>query len=570
MRPLRIALAQTNPSMGDFTANLSQLRGRLTQAREAGAQLLLFPELALCGYPPEDLLQSSSFLKANHEALAALRPSVHGLCACVGLARRVGEQVFNSAAVLNQGRLAGYYDKIELPNYGVFDEKRYFHPGNRVLLLDLAGWRLALTICEDLWVPDGPVENTVLKAGVDAVLNLSASPFHAGKFQLRRQLLQRLARRAGAAVAYVNLVGGQDELVFDGRSMVLDSRGRVQAQAPHFEESLLVADWRRARERRRPARVPGAVCLRLEARPLALPPLPRASRPPQAGRLQEIHAALVTGTRDYVRKNGFQQAVIGLSGGVDSALTAALAVEALGARNVIGVSMPSAFSSKGTRADAARVAASLGIRFITLPIMPIYQAFTAALRDTLGPKTQGIAFENLQARIRGTLLMALSNHFGWLVLTTGNKSETAVGYCTLYGDMAGGFAMLKDVPKTLVYELAGLVNREAGRAIIPRSVLDRAPTAELRPHQKDQDTLPPYPVLDQVLRAYIEEGRGLEEIVRRGFGARVVQDTLRRVDDNEYKRRQAPPGIKITPKAFGRDRRLPITNRFRPHRPPHG
>lgn len=570
MPRLRLALAQTNPVMGDFESNLSHMRRRLSEAKAAGAQLVLFPELALCGYPPEDLLQSGSFLQANRRALAALAPDTRGLCVCAGYARQAGRRVFNSAAVLHQGRLAGHYDKMELPNYGVFDEKRYFQPGNRLLILDLSGWRLALTICEDLWVPDGVVEKAVVKAGVDAVLNLSASPFHAGKFELRRQLLRRLARRAGAAVAYVNLVGGQDELVFDGRSMVLDDRGRIQAQAPHFEEALLLTEWSRAAARRRAGKVRNAGCLRLAAPPLTLPPLPRSVWPADPGRLQEIHAALVAGTRDYVRKNGFRQAVVGLSGGVDSALTAVLAVEALGAPNVIGVSMPSVYSSEGTRADAARVAENLGIRLITLPIMPIYQSFTDALLPALGPDPQGIALENLQARIRGTLLMALSNHFGWLVLTTGNKSETAVGYCTLYGDMAGGFAVIKDVPKTLVYELAGSINQQAGREIIPRSVLERAPTAELRPRQTDQDTLPPYPVLDKVLKAYIEEGRGLEEIVRRGFDPDVVRDTLHRVDANEYKRRQAPPGIKITPKAFGRDRRLPITNRFRPHRSTKG
>ncbi|MEW6516143.1 MAG: NAD+ synthase [candidate division FCPU426 bacterium] len=562
MPRLRLALAQTNPVMGDFASNLAEMRRRLSAARQARAQLVLFPELAVCGYPPEDLLQSAGFLQANQQAVADLRPDTRGLCACVGYARRAGSQVFNAAAVLNDGRLAGHYDKIELPNYGVFDEKRYFHPGSRLLLLELSGWRLALTICEDLWVPQGPVEQAILKAGVDAVLNLSASPFHAGKFELRRRLLQRLARRARAAVAYVNLVGGQDELVFDGRSMVFDSRGRLQARAPHFAEALLVSEWTRPGGPRRPDRR----FLRLAGPAAPLTPLPRSTQPPNPGRLEEIHAALVTGTRDYVRKNGFKQAVIGLSGGVDSALTAALAVEALGRGNVIGVTMPSAYSSRATRADAARVAKNLGLRLITLPIMTIYRAFTAVLRPALGSGQPGVAHENLQARIRGSLLMALSNHFGWLVLTTGNKSETAVGYCTLYGDMAGGFAMIKDVPKTLVYELAGLVNLRAGRDLIPRSVLKRAPTAELRPNQTDQDTLPPYPLLDRMLKAYIEEGRDLRQIVRRGFKPSLVRETLRRVDDNEYKRRQAPPGIKITPKAFGRDRRLPITNRFRPPR----
>ncbi len=563
MTTLRISLAQIDPVMGDLEGNLAKIATRLDRAREVGADVVCFPELALCGYPPEDLLLQPAFLDANQRALEALAPRSAGLTVLVGLPwRRQDGGIGNAAAVLDEGRLAAVYLKRELPNYGVYDEKRYFRAGTAPLTLDLNGVRLGVSICEDLWVADGAVERSLREAPVDILLNLSASPFHAGKGRTRRDLLTAYARRCGAYLAYVNLVGGQDELVFDGDSLFVAPDGAVLASARRFQEDQLTLDLEVAAGRG------SGEAVRLGPRPEA--ERPELLRIPESelGETEEVFQALVLGTRDYVRKNGFAQVVVGLSGGVDSSLTAALAVEALGPEQVIGVTMPSTITSSETLSDAGLTARNLGLRLITLPIEPVFAAFRATLSEVWGPEDAGPPFENLQARIRGTLLMALSNRYGWLVLTTGNKSETATGYCTLYGDMAGGFAVLKDVPKTLVYKLSEFINRRAGRELIPQSVIRRVPTAELRPGQKDEDTLPAYPVLDAVLQAYVEEDRVPSAIAAAGIPARTVNEVVQMVDRSEYKRRQAPPGVKITPKAFGRDRRLPITNRFRPTVPP--
>ncbi len=567
MSYLRLGLAQINPVMGDFRVNREKISTKLREAAGAGAGLVVFPELAVCGYPPEDLLLKTGFVNACQQTIRDLGPATKDLVAVVGFAHREQGRVHNSAAVLARGRLAGVYHKRELPNYGVFDEKRYFTPGHLPLLLDGRGLRAAVTICEDIWVEGGEAERFIRQQGVDLIINCSASPFYAGKFAKRRRLLTGLARRTKAAVAYVNMVGGQDELVFDGGSLVIDAQGKVLASAPHFEESLHLLDLPLPTGKRRKSGG-SSRALRVawpgQEKPGSFP----NTRVPAPGRLEEIYAALVTGTRDYVRKNGFQKVVLGLSGGIDSSLTAAVAIDALGPGNVVGVTMPSEFTSTATLSDAGRLAGNLGIRLLTIPITPIFQAYKDSLAETFSEGRPGIENENIQARVRGNLLMALSNRLGWLVLTTGNKSETAVGYCTLYGDMAGGFAVIKDVPKTLVFELSGLVNRTHGKDVIPASVIERPPSAELRPDQKDEDSLPPYPVLDKVLQAYVEEDRDLEAIVRQGHARNLVQEVIRLVDQNEYKRRQAPPGVKITPKAFGRDRRLPLTNRFRPGRLP--
>ena len=543
---MRIALAQINPTVGDLRGNLERIVAFAGRAREAGAHLVVFPELALSGYPPEDLLLNPLFVSECRTALDEAARRCGGSDAVVGFPEGAGGRVHNAAALLRDGLVAGISRKTELPNYGVFDEHRYFAPGVGPLLADVGGVACLITICEDIWVAGGAVERLARKRRPGLVLNLSASPFHAGKLIERHAAAARFAQAAGAPVCYTNLVGGQDELVFDGGSFVVAADGRIAAAARRFEEDLLIVDFTPGPGG---TQTPGA-----------------AAVSPDSDRLGEIHAALVLGTRDYLGKNRFSKAVIGLSGGIDSALTAAIAVEALGADRVIGVSMPSRFNSGETRDDAARVAENLGIRFLEVPIQGIYEGYLELLADSFDSSDPGVAGENLQARVRGNILMALSNRFGWLVLTTGNKSETAVGYCTLYGDMAGGFAVIKDVPKTLVWELAAYLNRRAGRAVIPESTIARVPSAELRPNQRDEDSLPPYPVLDAILAAYVEELRSPDEIAGLGFDPRTVERVIRLVDGSEYKRRQAPPGVKLTPRAFGRDRRLPITNRWMPEK----
>jgi NAD+ synthase (glutamine-hydrolysing) len=562
---IRIAQAQINTTVGDFSANSTKIIGALQQARDQGADIVTFPELSVCGYPPEDLLLKRGFLQDNLDALERIRECTNGITAVVGHADYLDAKVYNAASVFQDRKLAATYHKIELPNYGVFDEKRYFMKGSRTVVFGIKEVRVFLTICEDIWIEGGFQETSVKGAGVDIIVNISASPFHAGKLDLRLQTAARFACAGDAFFCFNNLVGGQDELVFDGGSFVMDPQGKVLARAKRFRDEILVTDIQIERPKRLERKGSGDETNVLSVALESHEDHPSGLSPPVTDtydRLDEIYQALVLGTRDYVIKNGFKKILIGLSGGIDSALTAAIAVDALGSENVVGVTMPSQYTSGETLGDAGLLAGNLQIHLITVPIRDIYQAYLDATNDILDNRRHSIAHENIQARIRGNILMALSNQFGWLVLTTGNKSEIAVGYCTLYGDMAGGFAVIKDVPKTLVFELSEFVNRSRRREIIPESVIARPPSAELRPGQKDEDSLPPYPILDRVLHAYVEEDKAPDEIMEQGFDRKMVKDVIRMVNLNEYKRRQGPPGVKITPKAFGRDRRLPITNAY--------
>ena len=572
MRRYRVSLAQINPTVGDIEGNTRRIVDGIAQARALGADLVAFPELAVTGYPPEDLLFKSAFIEANLAALRDVTKAARGLTAVVGFVDR-RQDLFNAAAVIHDGTLAGVYHKQYLPNYGVFDENRYFQAGREAQVFAIGSTSVAVNVCEDVWYPTGPTTPQAL-AGAELIVTINGSPYHAGKARFRERMVATRAADDVVWLAFVNMVGGQDELVFDGASMIVDPHGETVARGRQFVEELVTADIdldavfrarmqdsRRRKETLDVARAPLISVPPLPARAEA-PPLPAQVAEPLP-RVDEVFQALVLGTRDYVRKNGFKRVVIGLSGGIDSSLVAAVATEALGRENVTGVTMPSPFSSRGTRDDARRLAKNLGIEFMRLPITPVFKGFLKSLAEPFKGLKEDVTEENIQARIRGTLLMALSNKFGWLVLTTGNKSEIAVGYSTLYGDMAGGFAVIKDVPKTLVYELSRHVNARAGKPVIPESVIDRAPSAELRHDQKDQDTLPPYEVLDAILEAYVEDSRGVADLIAEGFAPETVRKVIRMIDTAEYKRRQGPIGVKITPRAFGRDWRLPIVNRFR-------
>ena len=541
---MRVALGQFNAVVGDLAGNADKMRQIYAQAVKAGVDLLVFPELAICGYPPEDLLYKRHFLRDCSLTLDKLAADCPDITIVVGFVESDKLISYNSAAVLRGGGISKIYRKGLLPNYGVFDEQRYFRPGTEPLVINAGGLNVAITICADIW-EDQWLANFLKDAGqIQMIVNISASPFHTGKIKAREQVVNARAKELNCAVAYCNLVGGQDELIFDGRSMFVDSTGRIVAKAKAFDEDLIIADVSAAAD--------GTVQIK---------PVQPAARQP-SDPFDEIYQALVLGTRDYARKNGFKKVLLGLSGGIDSAVTAAIAVAALGAENVVGISMPSKFNSPETRSDAEKLAKNMGIEFHTIPIGPMLDQFHKSLQTVDGWNDEGIAYENLQARIRGCILMSLSNRFGSLVLTTGNKSETAVGYSTLYGDTAGGFGIIKDVPKTTVYELAEHINRVAGRQIIPEDVITRPPSAELRPDQKDSDSLPDYDLLDTILKGYVEEDKSITELVSQGLPEDVVCKVIRMVDRNEYKRRLSPPGIKITPKAFGKDRRLPITNRY--------
>src|SRR3954470_2159549 len=569
---LRVALAQINTTVGDIDGNAAKIRASIARARDEGAMLVLFPELALTGYPPEDLRLKTHFLDTAGEALEELASELEGIVAIVGFPERA-DDVYNSAAVLAENRVAAVYRKVFLPNYSVFDEQRYFQSGSGGALVEVNGVPIGLTICEDIWEPGPPATEEAL-AGAQVIVNLSASPYHAGKGLEREAMLVQRARDNNAAVLFCNLVGGQDELVFDGHSVAIDQDGNIMARAPQFEEALTVCSLdpgaifakrlQDARQRAAVRRSGRAEC----------PTLARLEVPPAGGEVggevtpvlsqdEELYKALVTGVRDYVNKNGFERVVVALSGGIDSALVALVAVDALGADRVTFVSMPSPYSSEGTRADARAIAENLGSQFYELSIEEAMDGFEELLAPAFNGAEPDITEENLQARIRGNVVMALSNKFGWLVLTTGNKSEMSVGYATLYGDMAGGFAVLKDVFKGDVYRLVRWRNETEGRELVPATVLERPPSAELRYEQRDEDSLPPYEVLDPILAAYVEQDLDAEEIVRQGFEREDVEKVIRLVDLAEYKRRQAPPGVRVSTKAFGRDRRLPITNRFR-------
>ena len=557
MQTLALALIQFNPCVGAIQKNTEQIITLATQAAREGAHLLLFPELCLSGYPPEDLILKSHFSETCEAALSEIAQALpKDIIAIIGSPIAQAEGTGNAAAILHNGTTAAIYHKMLLPNYGVFDEKRVFVAGDSPLLLEMGAARLAINICEDSWYPDSPALQALEGVSLDALLNLSASPFHAKKIEQRTRILQDAANQLDCPLCYCNLLGGQDELVFDGGSMVINPDGSVSAQAPQFEEAIL--HYALPVKDKKPATDLQAVALPAINNNTTLPANPPA---PSYDYYQEVYEALKLGTRDYVNKNGFQKAVIAISGGIDSALVAAIAVDALGADRVIGVTMPSQYSSAETFSDAEKLAENLGFPLHTLPIENIFNHYLDDLSDMWEGLEPGLAEENLQARIRGNLIMALSNKFGWIVLTTGNKSELATGYCTLYGDMAGGFAVIKDVPKCLVFELSRWRNEQASIAI-PPSTIERPPSAELRPDQKDTDSLPPYEVLDGIIERFIEMDYSREQIIADGFDADVVHRITRLIDINEYKRRQAPPGIKITPKAFGRDRRMPITNHF--------
>jgi NAD+ synthase (glutamine-hydrolysing) len=561
MRTLRVGLAQINTTIGDLDGNVAKVLEYVGRARALAVDVISFPELTITGYPPEDLLLRPSFVEDNLAALARVVEGCRGITAVVGFVDRDGA-IFNSAAVIHDGRLADVYHKQKLPNYGVFDEVRYFRPGRSYPVYTVAGVDVGVNICEDIWYPGNPTR-TQSRAGAQVIININGSPYHAGKRRFRQEMLARRARDYDVYVCYTNQVGGQDELVFDGGSMVLSPRGELVGQAAMFEEELLVCDLS-LDEPRRPVAAARVRRIDLCAEPFVAdkPPLEQRLAGPLEGEA-EVYAALVSGTRDYVRKTGFGKVVIALSGGIDSSLVAAVAVDALGGDNVAGVSMPSRYSSEGSIKDARELAERLGIELMIIPIEPAHAAYLAMLDRAFAGSEPGVAEENVQSRIRGNIVMALSNKFGWLVLTTGNKSEFATGYATLYGDMAGGFAVIKDVPKTLVYRLARHRNTWPGGPVISQRVIDKPPSAELKPGQLDQDTLPPYEELDTVLEAYVEEDRSVDEIAAMGHDRDLVARVMQMVDRNEYKRRQAPPGVKITPRAFGRDRRLPIANRYR-------
>jgi NAD+ synthase (glutamine-hydrolysing) len=572
-RPLRLALAQIDATVGDVEGNAAKIGDYLGLAADAGAQVVLFPELAINGYPPEDLLLKTHFLAAGRRALDGVAQQVRDMVALVGFAEHA-DDVYNSLAVLADGRVQAIYRKMFLPNYGVFDEQRYFQAGDAPAVIRVDGTTIGLTICEDIWEPGPPASDEAL-AGAEVIVNISASPYHRGKGAQRERMLVQRARDSLAYVAFCNLAGGQDELVFDGYSLVVDQDGELVARGKQFREELVVcdidpstADAARLRDaRHRPAarmRRPAVDMLgQLEAPARHDSTAVGGPRAKPLGPDEEVYEALCLGLRDYVDKNGFERVLLGLSGGIDSALTACVAADALGPERVVCAVMPSPHSSPETQDDARRLADNLGIERFELGLEPLMEAYDEVLTEAFRDTDQGIAEENIQARIRGNLLMALSNKFGWLVLTTGNKSEYSVGYTTLYGDMAGGFGVLKDVPKTLVYRLAHHRNQRGPKPVIPPTIIERPPSAELRPDQRDTDSLPPYDLLDAILEAYVEEDQGHDQLVRRGMPEDVVERVIRMVDSAEYKRRQAPPGIKITPKAFGRDRRLPITNRFR-------
>ncbi len=583
IHPLRVALAQINVTVGDLAGNTRRILTSMQQAHAAGAHIVCMPELALTGYPPEDLLLKPGFVDANLHALDKIvvaSGELSGLTTVVGFVDR-DHDIYNAAAVISEGKLAGVYHKHFLPNYSVFDENRYFQVGLKAPLFLIHGVHVGINICEDIWYPTGPMTRQAF-AGAEVILNINGSPYNAGKSTVREEMISTRAADNGVIVAYLNMVGGQDELVFDGDSMVFDEQGILIARGKQFEEDMLIVDLDTASVFRSRLHDPRRRKLRLEDMQDTVPIIIVDERPlssptfnthavlgaPQRieakmPRLQEIYAALVLGTGDYVRKTGFKKVVIGLSGGIDSALTAAIAVDALGAENVLGVLMPSGYSSEGSKTDAQKLAENLGVQYITLPIEETFRTSLKMMRPALGDDDPGLAAENLQSRIRGNIMMTISNKLGPLVLTTGNKSEMAVGYSTLYGDMAGGFSVLKDVFKTLVCELCQYRNSVGDKLVIPQETIDKPPSAELSPDQKDVDSLPPYDVLDPILKAYVEDDRSFEEMLAMGFERATIERVIRLVDINEYKRRQAPAGVRISPRAFGRDRRLPIANKFR-------
>jgi len=579
MNTIRIGLAQINASVGDLDGNTKKILRFVQDADKLGVDIVAFPELAITGYPPEDLLLKPGFVDDNLESLRLIAKKTSSLDIAIitGFIDR-SDDIYNSAALISKGKIAGIYHKNYLPNYGVFDEKRYFKSGNECPLFIIAGVSVGINVCEDIWYPDGPCMNQAL-AGAQLIININSSPYHRGKRQFRERMVSTRASDNTVFIAYTNMVGGQDELVFDGHSMIFSPSGELIARGKQFEEDLVVKDidlrsveLARLHDPRRRAKIFSRQAVS-QISAIEIPDTKGKKKKPKLlqtsvdplDSVAEVYNALLLGTRDYVKKNRFKEVVIGLSGGIDSALVAAIAVDALGRENVTGVFMPSQYTMPESGEDVNQLVKNLGIKLITIPINNIFKTYLGTLSEPFAGRRPDVTEENLQARIRGNIIMALSNKFGWLVLTTGNKSEMSVGYATLYGDMAGGFAVIKDVPKTLVYELSGYRNHTKEKSLrpIPERILVKAPTAELKPGQKDSDTLPPYDILDSILHAYVEEDRSFREIVDAGFDEVTVKKVISMVDGSEYKRRQAPPGIKITPRAFGKDWRLPITNRYK-------
>jgi len=542
---IRLAQAQVNSVVGDLFFNAEKINSYIKRAQSAGADIVTFPELAVTGYPPEDLLFKAHFVQRNIDALNSVARSVKDIIAVVGFVDKKRGNIYNAAAIIHKKKIRAVYHKMLLPNYGVFDEVRYFKSGEKPSVFNVNNILFGVNICEDAWHIKGPIARQADR-GARIILTINSSPYHIGKIKERERVIQKNARDNRVFISYTNMVGGQDELVFDGRSMLVDRSGRVIARAKAFEEDLLISDIALDSVKKGKKSIPAPM-------PMRISPLLKGT--------EEVYQALLLGLKDYVNKNGFKKVAIGLSGGVDSALVAALAVDALGRENVVGLFMPSRYSSQESADDAKGLASNLGIRYEVVSIETVFKAYLASLEKLFEGREGNITEENLQARIRGNILMALSNKFGWLILTTGNKSEMSTGYATLYGDMAGGFAVIKDVPKTLVYKLS--VYRNSISKVIPVSVLTREPTAELKPDQKDSDTLPVYAKLDPILKSYVEDDHDIKKIISSGFKSSDVLKVVAMVDRSEYKRRQSPPGIRITPKAFGKDRRMPITNRFK-------
>ena len=553
---MRIALAQINTTVGDFSGNCDWILAFAQRAQGQGVDIVAFPEMCVTGYPPEDLLLKSHFVANNLKALKEVVGRIRGIVAVVGFVD-VGKNgvLYNAAAVISDGKVVGVYHKQALPNYSVFDEKRYFTPGKNAGIFSLNGIPFGVNICEDIWTPEG-VFHAQAKAGAGLILNISSSPYESGKRQYREKVVTQVARSTGAYVGYVNLVGGQDELVFDGASMVVSPSGKILAAGAQFKEDLIICDLPLKKKR-------AAKALVVKTKGTGKKPDIKPLISKRLSLAEEIYAAVVCGTRDYIQKNGFRKVVIGLSGGIDSSLVAAIACDAVGRSNVVGISMPTRYNAEETKNDARALAKNLNIEFYEVPIEGIFEVYLQVLKPEFKGLPFGLAEENLQSRIRGNILMAFSNKFGWLVLTTGNKSEMATGYCTLYGDMSGGYAVIKDILKTRVYELSEFYNKKEGRDIIPRSVLKRAPSAELRYNQTDQDSLPPYSVLDKLLELYVESHQDHQSMVAACKDEKLVRKVVGLVDKSEYKRRQAPPGVKISKRAFGKDWRLPLTNQYK-------